>query len=495
MGGHMLLYRGSLKSCNYRCSYCPFSKHPMSGKELAKDKEQWLSFLTDFAKCREAMNIRALMIVPYGEALIHPWYWEGLARVSSLSGIDAVGAQTNLSFSLQDFFACFEKMGGVPEKLRFWATFHPEMTTALEFAKKCREIRKASAEVCAGAVGVPENIELLRQLRKELPKEIYLWINKMYGLRRRYTPEEEKAFSDIDPYFFRELIPVPADCSKCEGRLFVEGGGAVRTCNISREMEVSWKEWEKTSFPAPLCEKKRCSCFLAYGGRKDFLNKMLFGEYPLFRIPRRPQAVFLDVEGTLLSVSRGCKHDNFPADILAGLEALYREKTRLFFATTLPYREAMKHCHKIRHLFQGGIFAGGAHLVLEASSDEKGEAREYFHFLDRSWPERLGTFKQKYGFKVLTYKENGRLYKMTLFRSSHRPWSEPEAKALFAGMPVMEKNNVRYFIEGNCLQIVSGKADKARGVKTLCDWLSISPKEAFAAGDSGEDEEMIRLCR
>ena len=44
----MVLYRGSLKSCNYHCSYCPFSKHPMSVGALEKDKEQWFSFLHTF---------------------------------------------------------------------------------------------------------------------------------------------------------------------------------------------------------------------------------------------------------------------------------------------------------------------------------------------------------------------------------------------------------------------------------------------------------------
>ena len=42
--GRTVLYRGSLKSCNYRCSYCPFSKHPRSERELLKDREQWMRF-------------------------------------------------------------------------------------------------------------------------------------------------------------------------------------------------------------------------------------------------------------------------------------------------------------------------------------------------------------------------------------------------------------------------------------------------------------------
>ncbi|NBJ93814.1 STM4011 family radical SAM protein [Parablautia muri] len=508
MGGYMLLYRGSLKSCNYHCSYCPFSKHPMSGRELETDQNQWLSFLNGLEKYGTSMGIGALMVVPYGEALIHSWYLEGLAQVSSLSEIDAVGAQTNLSFPVQELLACFQRKGGDVKKLRLWATFHPEMVTVSEFVKKCRALMETGAKLCAGAVGAPENIGLLRQLREELPREIYLWINKMDGLRRRYTQEEEKAFSDIDPYFFRELIPVPADPAKCQGRLLVEGNGKIHTCNISREMGSSRMEWEKAFFPAPLCRNKRCSCFLAYGGRNDFLNKMLFGEYPLFRIPRHPKAVFLDVEGTLL-IGKGIPKElsahggrrlpleekkECPPDILAGLEALYREKTWLLFATTLPYQEAMKRCGRIWHLFRGGIFAGGAHLVLEENEGKKDSKRVYFHFLEGPWHEWLEPLKQKFSFRLFTYKRDGRLYKITLFRPSLRPWNGREAGELFAAVPDTGREKARYLIEGNCMQIVPAKADKAEGVKTICKWLGISVRETFAAGDSKEDEGMVRLC-
>ena len=112
MGGKMILYRGSLKSCNYHCSYCPFSKRRMTERELGKDREQWFSFVRDFEEKSEALGIRAFMAVPYGEAMIHPWYWEGLAAVSACPNTDAAGIQTNLSFPVREFLTCFEKCGG-----------------------------------------------------------------------------------------------------------------------------------------------------------------------------------------------------------------------------------------------------------------------------------------------------------------------------------------------------------------------------------------------
>ena len=57
--GKTLLYRGILKSCNYHCSYCPFSKHPMTARELKKDRDQWFSFVQTFTEKSLPLNIRA----------------------------------------------------------------------------------------------------------------------------------------------------------------------------------------------------------------------------------------------------------------------------------------------------------------------------------------------------------------------------------------------------------------------------------------------------
>lgn len=490
MDKHMILYRGSLKSCNYRCSYCPFSKHSMSERALEKDKIQWFFFVESVQKKAKSLHIGALMVVPYGEAMIHSWYWEGLARLSTLTELDAVGIQTNLSFSISDFLDCFESAGGVLEKLRLWATFHPEMTSVPEFSAKCRILAKKGVQICAGSVGVPENLNLLQALKRELQasdkKEqgIYLWVNKMDGLGRSYTQKERAAFVEIDPYFERELVSVSANAALCQGRLFVEADGKVHTCNISAPLSTE-KRWEVLeAFPNPECSRKQCSCYLAYGGREDFMNQILFGPYPLFRIPRRPKAVFLDIEGTLLPNKRTT---NVPAGIMAGLEALAREKIPLFFATTLPYKKAMERCHKIRHLFAGGVFAGGAHVVLN-------QKQEYVCALKGAWLTEIFSLQRKFGFRVLVYREHDKLYKVTLLRPFHRFWEAQEAEELMHCISFGDAH-IRYFIEENCLQIVSDAADKASGAKMLCGWLGISLNEIASAGDSEEDKKMTNCCK
>ena len=484
MDRHMILYRGSLKSCNYHCSYCPFSKHPMSARVLEKDREQWFSFIRSFQEKAEGMQIGALMVVPYGEAMIHRWYWEGLAQLSTLAQLDAVGIQTNLSFGVREFADCFARTGGAFAKLRLWATFHPEMTSVSDFAAKCRQLQEQGIQLCAGSVGVPQNLSLLRQLKQQLDG-IYLWVNKMDGLRRAYTQEEREAFLEIDPYFERELMLLPANAALCQERLFVEADGKLHTCNISAVLrQTSWRD-TIDSFPSPECSRKQCSCYLAYGGRADFMNQILFGPYPLFRIPRRPKAVFLDIEGTLLPSAAG---DRVSDGVMEGLNALAREGVLLFFATTLPYEKAMERCRRIRHLFAGGIFAGGAHLVLESG----GDLREFFYEIDDSWVTALSVLEKKFAFRLLAYRSQGKLYKVTLLRPRHNPWDRQQTETVMDCLS-LDMAAIRYFTEKNCLQIVSRDADKRGGVEELCNWLGISPKETAAAGDSGEDEGMLVL--
>ena len=167
MGKLELLYRGSLKSCNYHCSYCPFSKHRVSGRELQRDKEQWEHFVRTVLERAEILQIGAVMITHYGEALLHSWYWEGMARISLEEEIEATGAQTNLSFAQEEMLAFYDRAGGDRKKLRLWATFHPEMVSVQEFSHKCRKLWEEGILLCAGAVGVPAHMEILADLREE----------------------------------------------------------------------------------------------------------------------------------------------------------------------------------------------------------------------------------------------------------------------------------------------------------------------------------------
>ncbi len=487
MKGLDLLYRGSLKSCNYQCSYCPFSKHRRSERELQKDQNQWMHLVRTMEE--RADMVRTLMVVPYGEALIHSWYWEGLARITALPALKAAGSQTNGSFPVKESLRQFCQAGGEVNKLRLWVTFHPEMIQAEAFADTCNLLLAEGVRFCVGAVAVPNNLKLLKKLREKLPEDLYLWMNRMDGLRRSYTPEETEEFCSIDPYFGRELADVPADLTQCAGRLFVEGDGRTKTCNISRYgADFRERLSGEPGFLEPLCGCRRCSCYLAYGGRRDFINQVIFGPWPVFRIPRRPKAVFLDIVGTL--ISREGKEPSVSGWVRAGLEGLRRDHVPLFFATTLPYREAKRRCRPVWHLFSGGVFAGGGHLVVE----EAGKIWERYEPVDEKARSLALKIREWFGGRMLVYRTGEKIYKITIVRNRTTKWEQAEMEA--AEKFMMEGvSGIRIFGEENCLQIVSDQATKEAGVCRICRRIGVKPKEAASAGDSKEDLGMLALTK
>ena len=72
-----IYYRSKLNGCNYTCSYCPFGKksHPAS---KMRDKQAWSRFITAIEQW-EGETLQ-LFVIPYGEALIHRYYREGIIQ-------------------------------------------------------------------------------------------------------------------------------------------------------------------------------------------------------------------------------------------------------------------------------------------------------------------------------------------------------------------------------------------------------------------------------
>ncbi len=64
-----------------------------------------------------------------------------------------------------------------------------------------------------------------------------------------------------------------------------------------------------------------------------------------------------------------------------------------------------------------------------------------------------------------------------------------------AYLPQSLRNQVRYFIEESCMQVLSVEADKANGMQMICEWLHIPVSDIFAAGDSREDLKMMQFIK
>ena len=110
----------------------------------------------------------------------------------------------------------------------------------------------------------------------------------MDGLKRKYTEDEKKTFLKIDPLFKYELNYRKSNVNMCTNRYFVESNGNYKICNISKSVLGNIYD-ENDSFintDNRICKNKICSCFLAYGGRKDFDGEEFFIDYPIFRIAK-----------------------------------------------------------------------------------------------------------------------------------------------------------------------------------------------------------------
>lgn len=277
-----IYYRGRLDFCNYSCSYCPFSKKKRSDRILEQDRAEWFRFVREI-KGRDFCG--AIQVVPYGEALIHDHYWEGMAELSCHDGVEAIGAQSNLSFPVERMLSIYDKHGGRRDKLRLWGTFHPEMTATEDFLAQCGRLHSEGILLCVGGVGVPEHLEVLRELRAGLDDGIYMWINKMDGLGRRYKEEEIRSFAAMDDYFELELRGFRPDVKACGEALFISGDGEIRPCNRCSQRMGNLYEDSFRDLPEKKCTRRVCDCFLAYGSRRDIPELQSFQPFPAFRIP------------------------------------------------------------------------------------------------------------------------------------------------------------------------------------------------------------------
>lgn len=283
-----IYYRGSLRFCNYSCSYCPFSKEKESRRQMEEDKRALFRFVE---RIGEIKFLGAVQIVPYGEALVHRYYWQALAKLSRLPQIEAVGAQSNFSFSVEQMLGEFEEAGGEKEKLRLWGTFHPEMVSEQNFLRVCHQLKEDGILLCAGAVGVPEHLSRLQRIRRELDPSVYFWINKMNGLGRKYTSKEIQAFSSLDRYFPLELHHYRADAARCGSALFCNSEGDIYACNRCRHRSANLYTEDpgealcQISKKDRICDRRECDCYISYCNRDDLAEMSAFGPYPAFRIP------------------------------------------------------------------------------------------------------------------------------------------------------------------------------------------------------------------
>lgn len=471
-----IYYRGSLKFCNYACSYCPFSKNKYNERQIEQDRAEFYRFVEKME--REEFH-GAVQIIPYGEALVHEYYWEGLARLSRSVHIEAVGAQSNFSFPLEQMLRVFDQAGGQRGKLRLWGTFHPEMISVDDFLNQCYRVQSEGVLFSVGVVGVPEHLELIRVLRKGLDERIYLWINKMDGLHRPYTVEEIQAFLELDEYFELELIHHRAEAEQCSGAVMVRGDGSIFPCNLCHTKMGNLYRGGLEQIRPRNCSRKECNCYISYCNRAGRPEFIFFQPYPAFRIPFYKKAVFFDVDGTL--VPEGMKE--ITEKIAMWLRRLAKHSD-IFLATSLPYEDAMRKIGPVADVIKGGVFAGGGRIRI-GSMDE-------IHPVNAEWLDEIRKCADKYGFHVRTYERYGFIYKVTLIfakRGSLEREFEQARKVLESGQG--RNLSCRVITEENRMQIMAAGTGKLEGIREICDKTGVTFHEIAVFGNGENDIPML----
>jgi len=255
-----ILYRGPLKSCNYSCYYCPFAKTEISYHESEADRHALDRFM-NWISLRSSDQI-SVMFTPWGEALIHHYYQNAIAKLSLLPHLEKIVIQTNLSCGLNWLDHCH------PKRIALWCSFHPGQVEHKTFLDKCMKLDRRGIRFSVGAVAVKEHKHEIQTLRSQLPEHIYFWLNAYKHIPNYYTEDDIRFFESIDPLFQINTKVYPSQGRACrcgESVISVYGNGDIRRCHFIKEtigniytsgIEVALKRRQ--------CTDPTCHCHIGY---------------------------------------------------------------------------------------------------------------------------------------------------------------------------------------------------------------------------------------
>ncbi len=276
-----ILWRGPLESCNYACPYCPFAKVKEGPAALARDRAPLERFV-DWVEARGRPT--AVFFTPWGEALVRPWYQAALVRLSRLAHVSKVAIQTNLSARLDPWLDACE-----PSKVGLWSTYHPGEVPRARFVARALDGHRRGARVSAGIVGLREHLAEAEALRRELPPEVYVWVNAYKRVRGYYAADEVARLEAVDPLFRLNTVKHPSRGRACragETVISVDGDGLVRRCHFVPAALGSIYDpgFEDALAPRP-CPAPTCGCHIGYVHLEHLGLDRVFEDGLLERIP------------------------------------------------------------------------------------------------------------------------------------------------------------------------------------------------------------------
>ena len=238
-----------------------------------------------------------LLSFPTGEALIHRYYREGIIQLAALPQVTGISCQTNLSFPAGEWLDELRTAPELINKIKIWASFHPEMTSVERFVHQLHTLHNAGIQVCAGAVGNPLAKNILADLRNTLSPDIYLFINAMQGLKSPLSNEDIRFFTQLDNLFEYDLRNAPAQWENCSGgrsACFIDWKGDIFACPRSKVKIGNLYRSQKLDTSLS-CQRKVCDCYIAFSNLTN---------HPLHSIMGK--GTFLDTDKPLITAVFRC---------------------------------------------------------------------------------------------------------------------------------------------------------------------------------------------
>jgi MoaA/NifB/PqqE/SkfB family radical SAM enzyme len=277
-----ILYRGPLTSCNYDCPYCPFAKRQESAAELAVDRAALERFV-GWVEGRPPEDRFGILFTPWGEALTRRWYREALVRLTALPQVERAAVQTNLSCGLDWIEDCDKT------RLALWTTFHPGQVPRSRFLAQCQHLHRRGVRFSVGVVGLREHFAEIEAIRRELPADVYLWVNAYKDKADYYRDGETDWLTGIDPLFGFNNQRHPSagrDCRAGHTVISVDGDGTVRRCHFIREpLGNLYQPGFERMLQARTCTNATCGCHIGYVHMPHLGLYEVFGDGVLERIP------------------------------------------------------------------------------------------------------------------------------------------------------------------------------------------------------------------
>ena len=276
-----ILYRGSLSSCNYDCSYCPFAKTTNTLEELKADYAALERFV-EWVRSRTDRRV-GILFTPWGEALVRKPYQRAVVELSNMAHVERVAVQTNLSY----------RTGWLDEVDRdtaaLWTTYHPTQVSRERFLASCHELIALDVRFSVGMVGLREDFDEIEQLRAELPPEIYLWVNAYKREARYYKAKDIARLRTVDPEFTTNLVrhqSLGRECRAGDSSFTVDHNGTVRRCHFIDTPigNIFDPNFDDALRPTP-CSNDTCGCHIGYIHMPELELYELYGEGLLERIP------------------------------------------------------------------------------------------------------------------------------------------------------------------------------------------------------------------